>query len=63
MLSMSTRSATVLTASRGPGMVAESVEHCPRVREILGSNPGRVKPLTYQIDTRHFLARYFALLG
>ena len=29
-----------------PGAVAESVEHSPRMREIMSSNPGRVKPKT-----------------
>ena len=43
--------------------VTESVEHRSRVREIVGLNPGRVKPTTYKIDTRHFLARHSALLG
>ena len=46
-----------------PGAVAESVEHGPHMREIVGSNPGRVKPMTYQIDTCHFLAKCSALLG
>ena len=41
------------------GMVAESVEHGSHRKEILG----RVKPMTYQIDTRRFLARCSALLG
>ncbi len=45
------------------GAVAESVEHWSRVREIVGSNPGRVKPMTYKIDICHFLARCSALLG
>ena len=43
--------------------VAESGEHWSRVREIVGSNPGQVKPMTYKIDTCRFLARCSALLG
>ena len=43
--------------SNWPGSVAESVEHWARVREIVGSNPGQIKPLTYQINTCRFLAR------
>ena len=43
--------------------MAESVEHWSLVREIAGSNPGRVKPMTYKIDTCRFLARCSALLG
>ena len=39
------------------------IEHCPCVREIVDLNPGRVKPMAYQIDTFHFLARCSALLG
>ena len=34
-----------------PGAVGESVEHRLRVREIVRSNPGHVKPVTYKIDT------------
>ena len=44
------------------GAVAQSVEHRPRVREIMGSIPGGVKLMTYQIDTCHFLPRCSALL-
>ena len=32
-----------------PGEVAESVEHWSRMWDILGSKPGRVKSMTYQI--------------
>ena len=46
-----------------PSAVVESVEHWSRMREIVGSNPSRVKPMTYQIDTCRFLARCSALLG
>ena len=42
---------------------AESVEHWSRVWKIVGSNPSRVKPMTYKIDTCCMLARYSALLG
>ena len=38
-------------------VVAESIEHWSRMWEIVASNPGRVKPMTYEIDTCHFLAR------
>ena len=38
------------------GAVAESVEHWSHVREIVGLNPGRVKLMTYQFDSCHFLA-------
>ena len=31
-----------------PGVLAESVEHGPRVREIWSLVPGRVKPITYK---------------
>ena len=34
-----------------------------RVWEIVGLNPGRDKPMTYQLYTCRFLARYPALLG
>ena len=45
------------------GAVAESVERWSRVREIVGSNPGGGKPMTYQIDTGHIPARCSTLLG
>ena len=32
-------------------------------RNLMGLTPGRVKPLTYKIDTCHFIARRSALLG
>ena len=35
--------------------MVESVEHCPRLWEIVGSNPLLVKPINYQIDSYHFL--------
>ena len=44
-------------------MVAELVAHWSRVREIVGSHPGRVKPMAYKIDTCPFLARCSALVG
>ena len=47
----------------GAVAVAESAEQWPRVLEIVGSNPGRVKPMTYQIDICRLLARCSALLG
>ena len=34
-----------------PDAVVEAVEHWSRVREVVGSNIGRVKPMTYEIDT------------
>ena len=46
-----------------PDAVAESIEHWSRVRGIVDSNPGRVKPMTYKIDPCCFLARCSALLG
>ena len=45
-----------------PGAVAESVEHWSPMRVIVGSNTGRVKPMTYKIDIGRFLARCSALL-
>ena len=39
-----------------PGAVAESVEPGPHVRKIMSSVPGRVKAITYKIDTCCFLA-------
>ena len=39
-----------------PGVVPESVERGPRMREIGSSVPDRVKPMTYKIYTCHFLA-------
>ena len=41
------------------GAVAESIEHWSRVWDIVGSNPGQVKPMTYQIDTCRFLAQHY----
>ena len=46
-----------------PGTVAEWVEHWSRLWEIVGLNPGQVKPVTYKIDTSRFLSRCSALLG
>ena len=46
-----------------PGAVTESVEHWSRVWEIVSSSSGRVKPMTYNIDTCCFLAKCSALLG
>ena len=34
-----------------PYAVAESVEHWSRVREVVGSNLGQVKPMTFQKET------------
>ena len=42
---------TVVILFRLPGMVAESVDHWSRVREIVSSNPGRVKPMTLIVVT------------
>ena len=42
---------------------AESVEHGPRMLEIVSLVPSRVKPMTYKNDTCHFLARHSTLLG
>ena len=39
-----------------PGVVAESVERKPHVREIWSLVPRRIKPMTYQIDNCRFLA-------
>ena len=41
--------------------VVDSVEHSPLMRESGCSGPGRVKPITYQIDTCCFLASKSAL--
>ena len=46
-----------------PGAVAELVKHWSRVREIVGSKTGQVKPMTYKIEACHFLAKSSALLG
>ena len=43
--------------------MAESVEHRPRAREIVGANPDQVKPMTYKIGNCRFLSRCSALLG
>ena len=48
--------------SNRPGAMAKSVEDWSRVWEIVGSNPGRVKPMTYKTDTCCFLAKCLALL-
>ena len=45
-----------------PGPVAESVEHGPRVRQIVGLNPGQVES-SYKMDTCRFLVMCCALLG
>ena len=47
----------------GPGAVAESVKRGPRVQEIGSSVPCRVKPLTFKIDTCHFLGWHSVLVG
>ena len=39
------------------GAVAESGEHMSQVWEIMSSNNGRVKPMTYKINIPCFLAR------
>ena len=43
-------------------MVAESIEHGPRVQDIRSSVRDRVKPITYKIYTYHLLARCLALI-
>ena len=53
---------SIIITMSGLGTVAESVEHRSSVREIVSSNPSRVKPMTYQIDTCCFLARCSAIL-
>ena len=45
------------------GAVAELVERLLPVQEIGSSIPGRVKPMTFKIDTCHFLAYRLALIG
>ena len=50
-------SATALRA------MADSVEPWSRVREIVGSSPGRDKQMAYKINSYRFLARCSALLG
>ena len=46
------------------GAVAESVNHWSHVQEIsCVPTHGRIKPMTYQIDTCYFLASCSALLG
>ena len=45
------------------GAVAESIERRPRVREIESLILGQVKPVTYKVDTCHFLAWCLALIG
>ena len=42
--------------------MAESEEHWSLVREIVGSNPGQVKPMTYKVDTYRFLARVLDII-
>ena len=51
---------SAVTLTVRPGMVAESVERGPHVREIGSSILSRVKPMTYETDTCRFLAwRYY----
>ena len=44
------------------GALAESVERTPPVRESGSLRLGRVKPMTYKIDTYHYLAWHSALI-
>ena len=44
-------------------MVTKSVEHKHSVQKVRSSNPSRVKPVTYQIDTCGYLAWRLALIG
>ena len=46
-----------------PAAVAELEDRAPRMRELKSLVLGRVKPMTYKIDTCHFLACRSALLG
>ena len=32
-----------------PSMVAETIDHWSRRLEIVGSNPGQIKPMTYKL--------------
>ena len=43
--------------------MAELVELGPRVQEIGSSVPGQINPMTYKIDTCHFLVWCSALIG
>ena len=52
-----------LPLAGGPGSVAESVEHGSLMWEFVSSNRGRVKPMTYKLDTYRYQARCSALLG
>ena len=45
------------------GAVVELLERGPPVWEIGSSVPSRVKPVTYKIDTCHFVAWRSALIG
>ena len=44
-------------------MLGESVEHEPPLWEIGSLLPAQVKPLTYKIDTYHFLAWHSAQIA
>ena len=44
-------------------MLAKSVEHGPRTWDIGSLVPGRVKTVTYKIDTWRFLAWHSILFG
>ena len=41
----------------------DSLEHGPRVQEIVGSNLGRVKPMTYKILYLLLPSRVFAIIS
>ena len=49
--------------SQKSNTVFDSVERRLPIQKIGSSIPGRVKPITYTIDTCHFLVRSLALLG
>ena len=44
-------------------MTDESIERWLPVWKIGSSIPGRIKPMTYQIDTSRYLIRHSALIG
>ena len=52
-----------LAHCQGLGPVTESVECWPPMREIDNLLPSRDKPVTYIIDTCHFLVWSLALIG
>ena len=63
LLRLATPELIVLLRISQPEVVTEFVQRRLPVLKVGSSNPSRVKPVTYKIDTCHYLAWRLVLIG